>query len=154
MQNWIPAFAGMTAFVILTASPLFAQQEPLSLTPEQSARYEGLLDELRCMVCQNQTLAESNAPLAEDLRREVRAQVAQGKSDAEIKRYLTARYGDFVLYRPPFKPRTWLLWLGPAGLLLLALFIGWRVLRAPPGTLPPATDEEALRRILEEDEHR
>lgn len=138
---------------VLLTSPAFAQQG-LSLTPEQSARYEALLEELRCMVCQNQNLAESNAPLAEDLRREVRAQVARGKSDAEVKSYLTQRYGDYVLYRPPFKRSTWLLWLGPAGLLALALFIGWRVLRAPPTTPPPPSDAEALRRILEEDEQR
>ncbi|MGH8035069.1 MAG: cytochrome c-type biogenesis protein [Nevskiales bacterium] len=135
----------------LLAAPVLAQQEA-PLTPEQTLRYETLLNELRCMVCQNQNLAESNAPLAEDLRREVRTQVMQGKSSTEIKTYLTARYGDFVLYRPPFKPRTWLLWLGPAGLLVLALFIGWRVLRAPPITSPPPTDAEALRRILDEDE--
>ena len=142
-------------FVLLSAA-LFAAaafaQEP-ALTPEQSARYEGLLEELRCMVCQNQNLAESNAPLAEDLRREVREQVAQGRSEAEVKAYLTQRYGDYVLYRPPFKRSTWLLWLGPAGLLALALFVGWRVLRARPAPPPPG-DAETLRRILEEDEPR
>src|SRR6185503_7898643 len=78
---------------------------------DADARYHALLAELRCLVCQNQTIAESNAPLAADLREQVRAQIAAGKSDAEIVDYLTARYGDFVRYRPAFKARTWLLWL-------------------------------------------
>ncbi len=145
----------MRRFVLLVtlfAAPVWASQSEMPLTPEQTLRYETLLNELRCLVCQNQNLAESNAPLAEDLRREVRTQIGKGKSSAEIKAYLTARYGDFVLYRPPFKPRTWLLWLGPAGLLALALFIGWRVLRAPPAASAQPTDTEALRRILDEDE--
>jgi cytochrome c-type biogenesis protein CcmH len=73
---------------------------------------------LRCLVCQNQTLADSNAPLAEDLRREVRELAQSGKSDAEIKQYLVARYGDFVLYRPPIQRNTWLLWIGPFVLLI------------------------------------
>ena len=81
------------------------------------ARLKRLESELRCLVCQNQTLAESNAPLAEDLRREVRALASSGKSDAEIKQYLVARYGDFVLYKPPVQRNTWLLWVGPFALL-------------------------------------
>ena len=82
------------------------------------ARLKALEQDLRCLVCQNQTLAESNAPLAEDLRKEVREQALAGKSDDEIRAYLVARYGDFVLYKPPFEPVTYLLWLGP--FLLLA----------------------------------
>ena len=77
-----------------------------------------MFEELRCLVCQNQTLADSSAPLAEDLRREVRELAQQGKTDAEIKQYLVARYGDFVLYKPPVKPTTWLLWFGPFAFLL------------------------------------
>jgi cytochrome c-type biogenesis protein CcmH len=87
---------------------------------EQAARYQALIAELRCLVCQNQTIAESNAPLAADLREQVRAQIEAGRSDAEIIEFVTARYGDFVLYRPPFKPSTWLLWLGPFAVLVLA----------------------------------
>lgn len=82
------------------------------------ARLKDLETQLRCLVCQNQTLAESNAPLAEDLRKEVRELALAGKSDDEIRAYLVARYGDFVLYKPPFEPVTYLLWLGP--FLLLA----------------------------------
>jgi cytochrome c-type biogenesis protein CcmH len=82
------------------------------------ARMKKLEGELRCLVCQNQTLADSNAELAGDLRREVRALAATGKSDDEIKAYLVARYGDFVLYNPPVKSTTWLLWGGPFALLV------------------------------------
>ena len=87
--------------------------------PAQQARYEDLINELRCLVCQNQTIADSNADLALDLREKVAEQIAAGRSDAEIIAYLTARYGDFVLYRPPVQPNTWLLWSGP--FLLLAI---------------------------------
>ena len=80
-------------------------------------------------MCQNQTLADSTAPLAEDLRREVRELAMQGKSDAEIKQYLVARYGDFVLYKPPVKPTTWLLWFGPFAFLFGGALIWFVVLR-------------------------
>jgi len=85
--------------------------------PALDARLKRLETELRCLVCQNQTLADSNAPLAEDLRREVRELATSGRSDDEIRAYLVARYGDFVLYEPPVKPATWLLWFGPFMLL-------------------------------------
>jgi cytochrome c-type biogenesis protein CcmH len=88
-----------------------------------------LESELRCLVCQNQTLAESPAGLAGDLRREVRSLVEQGKSDAEIKAFLRARYGDFVLYKPPVDPKTYLLWFGPFGLLIIGAISGWLVAR-------------------------
>ena len=88
------------------------------------ARLKHLETELRCLVCQNQTLAESNAPLAEDLRREVRELATAGKSDEDIRAYLVARYGDFVLYNPPVKPVTYALWFGPF-LLLAAGVVVW-----------------------------
>ena len=93
------------------------------------ARLKTLSEELRCLVCQNQTLADSNAPLAQDLRREVHELAQQGKSDAEIKDYLVARYGDFVLYKPPVKPTTWLLWFGPFAFLLGGALVWLVVLR-------------------------
>ncbi|MGH8482061.1 MAG: cytochrome c-type biogenesis protein, partial [Nevskiaceae bacterium] len=107
--------------------------------PAEERRYQALIEELRCMVCQNQSIAESNATLAEDLRRQVRGQIAAGKTDEEILEFLTARYGDYVRYRPAFKGQTWLLWLGPFALLALAgtvavVFI--RRSRAAPA--PPA----------------
>jgi len=93
------------------------------------ARLKRLEADLRCLVCQNQTLADSNAPLAEDLRREVRALAVAGKSDDEFRAFLVARYGDFVLYRPPVKGTTWLLWFGPFALLVGGAGIWYAVVR-------------------------
>jgi cytochrome c-type biogenesis protein CcmH len=100
--------------------PLLAQAEeakPLAENPVAEARLKHLAVELRCLVCQNQTLADSNAPLAEDLRREVREMIAKNMTDQQIIDFLVSRYGDFVLYRPPWKATTTLLWLGPFLLL-------------------------------------
>jgi cytochrome c-type biogenesis protein CcmH len=107
-------------------------------------RIRKLETELRCLVCQNQTLADSNAGLAEDLRREVRSLAEQGKSDEEIKQFLTTRYGDFVLYNPPVKESTWLLWFGPFILLSAAaggffMFVRRRAAAPPP---KPMSEEE------------
>jgi len=104
-------------------------------------RLKRLETELRCLVCQNQTLADSNADLADDLRREVRALALAGKTDDEIKAYLVARYGDFVLYKPPVKPVTWILWFGPFALLVSGGAIWWVVLRRRTrSTMPTATN--------------
>jgi cytochrome c-type biogenesis protein CcmH len=92
------------------------------------ARYETLIHELRCVQCQNQSIADSPVGLASDLRREVRELIAAGQSDADIKRFMTDRYGDFVLYEPPLRPRTLLLWAAPVLLPLLALGIAVRVI--------------------------
>ena len=91
---------------------------PEAADPALEARMVRIASELRCLVCQNQTIADSNASLAVDLRREARALLKQGKSDEEVVAYMTARYGDFVLYRPPLKATTMLLWFGPALMLL------------------------------------
>ena len=90
---------------------------PEAADPALEARMVTITSELRCLVCQNQTIADSNASLAVDLRREARALIKQGKSDAEVVDYMTARYGDFVLYRPPMRATTLLLWFGPALML-------------------------------------
>ena len=90
---------------------------PEAADPALEARMVKITSELRCLVCQNQTIADSNASLAVDLRREARALIKQGKSDAEVVDYMTARYGDFVLYRPPLRATTLLLWFGPALML-------------------------------------
>jgi cytochrome c-type biogenesis protein CcmH len=106
--------------IILLIPSLGAAEEarPLADNPLVEARLKTLAVELRCLVCQNQTLADSNAPLAEDLRREVREMITKGMSDREIIDFLVQRYGDFVLYRPPWKATTTLLWLGPFLLLI------------------------------------
>ena len=98
---------------------------PLS-TKKQEAQFQHLLKELRCLVCQNQDLADSSAGLAKDLRNQVYIMVKNGDSDNDIIRYLTDRYGDFILFNPPVKGVTALLWYGPALFLLLGLFIFWR----------------------------
>ena len=95
-------------------------------TSKQRVQFEHLLKELRCLVCQNQDLADSNAGLAKDLRDQVYIMVADGRSDSEIITYLTARYGDFILFKPPVKSLTVLLWYGPILFLLLGFFIFWR----------------------------
>jgi len=103
-------------WVLLLLFPNFAtayEAPPLAANPQAEARLKALAVELRCLVCQNQTLADSNAPLAEDLRREVREMIAKDMSDREIIDFLVSRYGDFVLYRPPWKLTTTLLWVGP-----------------------------------------
>ncbi len=101
---------------LLAALAGLALAQPVALPPPDSPaeiRLRGLADELRCLVCQNQTIADSNAPLAQDLRGQIRGQISQGRSDDQIRAYMVERYGDFVLYRPPFKATTALLWLGP-----------------------------------------
>jgi cytochrome c-type biogenesis protein CcmH len=118
--------------------------------PQQEQRFLDLTKELRCMVCQNESLADSGADLAADLRRQIFEQMQAGRSDEEIKDWLTARYGQFVLYDPPLAPRTWLLWFGPFAALaigagVVAAIVRRRsravvAIRAP--AVPPLTDEE------------
>ena len=118
----------------------------------ENQRVRHLSEKLRCLVCQNQSLADSNAELAEDLRGQVRAQVAAGKSDEQIIGYMVERYGDFVLYEPPFKTTTAPLWIGPFALLLIALaalVVVLRRRRAAPedGPLRPE-DKQLVERVL------
>ena len=110
--------------LLLCLLPTFSydgEAKDLAADPVLEKRMIGLAENLRCLVCQNESLASSHAELAEDLRREVREQMAQGKNDQEIIDYLVARYGDFVLYKPPVKSYTVLLWFGPFALLLIAV---------------------------------
>lgn len=107
---------------IACAAPLKAKEAtPMADEPQVEARLVAIADELRCLVCQNESLASSHAELAEALRNEVRKLIREGKSDAEIKEFLVARYGDFVLYQPPLKISTLLLWFGPALLFVIGL---------------------------------
>jgi len=115
--------------------------------PAFEQRIKTLETELRCLVCQNQTLADSPAGLADDLRREIRGLAQQGKTDEEIKQFLQSRYGDFILYKPQVKESTWLLWGGPFGLLLVGVVIFAVILRKRAKLLPPpGRDEAALER--------
>jgi cytochrome c-type biogenesis protein CcmH len=103
---------------------LSAQEaKPVAADPALEKKVITLSNELRCLVCQNQTIADSNAELAVDLRNQVRKQLSEGKSDREILDYMVQRYGEFVLYRPPLSYKTILLWAGPFALLLIAMFI-------------------------------
>ena len=112
--------------LLLLLLPALAQAD---WSEQDERRWRALNDELRCLVCQNQSIAESSAPLAEDLRTQTRGMIEAGQSDRQIREYMTDRYGDFVLYRPPFKPTTWLLWLGPLLMLMLGAGLVWRMRR-------------------------
>ena len=117
-------------------------------------RLKALENELRCLVCQNQTLADSNAPLAEDLRREVRELATGGKSDDEIRAYLVARYGDFVLYKPPVKSTTYVLWLAPFLLLAGGAGAWWVIVRrrsrVSVDAEPSASEAVAARALIDD----
>jgi len=114
--------------------------------PALEARAYALESELRCLVCQNQTLADSNAPLAVDLRNQIREKMQQGASDRDILDYMVARYGDFVLYRPPLKATTLLLWAGPLLLMALGLALLYRrLVRRRVEPAPELTDGERAR---------
>ena len=118
--------------IMLASLALFAiakEAQPSSDDPALDERMMNLSRELRCLVCQNETLADSRADLAEDLRSQIREQMKAGKSDKEIVAYLTARYGKFILYNPPIDPTTYLLWFGPFVLLLAGLFVLFRYVK-------------------------
>ena len=114
--------------------------------PVVEARLKALGEELRCLVCQNQTIADSNAPLALDLRNQIRTQIAQGRSDTQIRDYMVERYGDFVLYRPPFKGTTALLWVGPFALVAFGAGIFLVLVRRRRATAQPAAEVTRDRR--------
>ena len=115
--------------LLLTNAAFAGDAKPLADDPVIEARLKAMSSELRCLVCQNTTLADSTAPLAEDLRKEIREQMRAGKSDQEVVDYLVARYGDFVRYRPPMNNETAVLWFGPFLLLLIGGFVLFRVLK-------------------------
>ena len=126
---------------------------PLHATEDIAAREAHLATQLRCVVCQNQTIAESNAPLAADMRREIRTQLENGRSDAQVVAFFEQRYGAFVHYSPPFKPSTWLLWGAPFVLLLAGLALLFNMLRKRKTAPVPLSEGERLRarHLLEED---
>jgi cytochrome c-type biogenesis protein CcmH len=130
MRRWL---LGLALVVAVLAAPALAVQPGEELAdPALEARARSLSREIRCLVCQNQSIEESEADLARDLRLILRERLAAGDSDAEVKQYLVERYGDFVLLDPPVKAKTFLLWFGPAVILLLAFGGAWLYLRRWP----------------------
>lgn len=133
-----------------------ADAPPLAQDPVVEARLVGIAEELRCLVCQNESLAGSRADLAEDLRREIRTLIRQGKTDQEVMDFLVDRYGDFVRYRPPMKPTTYLLWLGPFALLgggLVALVLFLRRRTAPDAVALTADEQARAAALLNEEKN-
>ena len=140
-------FAAASSLLLFTAfanaQPAKPEAPPQFTSTAEEKRFHALVSELRCVMCQNQSLADSNAQIARDLRDEVLELMRQGKTDAEIKDFLVARYGEFVLYRPQVESSTWLLWFGPALVLLAGGFIvAGLVRRRAAGSTTAADDEQ------------
>jgi cytochrome c-type biogenesis protein CcmH len=138
----------LLALVFVLFASLAHAIDPLPFANEaEEQRFQNLVRELRCLVCQNQNIADSDAGLAKDLRKEVFEMMRAGKSDDEIRQYLVERYGDFVLYRPPFKLQTVVLWVGPLLILVVGLALARRMmLRAGPHPdLPGPIDDKVDR---------
>jgi cytochrome c-type biogenesis protein CcmH len=146
----------LAAFLLALAGSAFGQASEIARPdPQVEARLKALADELRCLVCQNQTIADSNAPLAVDLRNQIRSQIGQGRSDDQIRGYMVERYGDFVLYKPPFHANTALLWLGPplliaVGLATFVMVVRRRKIAAPAAELAPKRRKE-LEALLQDE---
>ena len=154
MRASLFAALALAALAGLAQAPAPAPQRvPAPLEdPALDHRVAGLAHELRCLVCQNQSLAESNAPLAVDLRNQIREQLAGGASERDVREYMVARYGDFVLYNPPLKASTVALWAGPFLLLVAGMVLLWRRLkrrRAAPETQLSASQRERAAKLLE-----
>jgi cytochrome c-type biogenesis protein CcmH len=143
----VAAFIAAVLFALMALPALAQIADPAPLrfaNAGEEQRFHALVTELRCVMCQNQSLADSNAQIAHDLRREVLTLMRQGRSDAQIRDDLVARYGEFVLYKPRVEEKTWLLWFGPAILLLAGGFVVARVVRrhAGDGALPADDNQE------------
>ena len=150
MRRWLAVL--LLALPCFAALPGHAATNPDEILqdPALEQRARGLSKQLRCLVCQNQSIDDSDADLARDLRRIVREQLVAGKSDAEIISYVTARYGDFVLLKPPVEPATWGLWFGPALVLVIAaagLVVYVRARAGRPDHRPPDLNPEERRRL-------
>ncbi|MBW8852001.1 MAG: cytochrome c-type biogenesis protein CcmH [Xanthomonadales bacterium] len=132
-RRWLALLLVLVAFAAQAIDPIRFRDDA------EEARFQALAKELRCLVCQNESLADSSAGLAQDLRRDLIGQIRSGASDEQIKRYLTDRYGDFILYRPPMKPATWALWFGPLAMVIVAGIVLSRILRRskPAAGTPP-----------------
>ncbi len=145
MRRWALLFAALLG--LMATAYAYEPGEALA-DPALEARARELSKELRCLVCQNESIDDSAAPLARDLRLLVRERLMAGDTDAEVLDYIVARYGEFVLLRPPVRPGTWLLWYGPFGAVLLGLgIIVWRVRRKPPAVVNPALSADEERQL-------
>lgn len=140
MRRWLAAM--LLAFASTLALAQVSDPAPLQFSsPAEEQHFRALVTELRCVMCQNQSLADSNAMVAHDLRREVLALMRQGKTDGQIKDYLVARYGEFVLYKPRVEERTWLLWFGPLAVLVAGALVVAIVVRRHRGHSPVVEDD-------------
>lgn len=147
IQRWLGllALAGLGAAHAASPVDLYEFE-----SAEQQARYGALIAELRCPKCLNTNLAGSDAPIAQDLRRTVHRLITEERmSDDEIRAFLQSRYGDFVLYDPPFRPDTWLLWLAPLGFLAVGGLVLWRMVRQPAGETLSAAEAAELRALVD-----
>jgi cytochrome c-type biogenesis protein CcmH len=140
MKRWFAAL--VLAFASTLALAQVSDPAPLQFqSPAEEAHFRALVTELRCVMCQNQSLADSNAMVAHDMRREALELMREGKTDRQIKDYFVARYGEFVLYKPRVEERTWLLWFGPLALLLAGGLVVAVVVRRHGGGAPVADDD-------------
>jgi cytochrome c-type biogenesis protein CcmH len=156
----IPVMLALALVVSMLAAPMAVravQPDEMLADPAMEARARDVSRELRCVVCQNESIDESNAELAHDLRVLVRERIAAGDSNRQVIDYVVSRYGDFVLLRPPLKAETWALWFGPAavlaiGILVLAVYVRRRAKAAPAPAAPPLTadEEERLARAVQD----
>ena len=156
MAGWLGWLFAWSAWGLMQAS--WTQDAPASAPAAWQAqvdeRVTHLTEQLRCLVCQNQSIADSHADLAMDLKHQVREKLIQGWSDEQVIDYMVQRYGDFVLYRPPVKAQTWGLWFGPFALLLVGLWVLWRRLRVrrvaaeSPEALTPEADLQRAAQLL------
>ncbi len=147
MKKYLPILICSIILVYSAPDSHAIDKNPIEFTkPQQETRYQTLIEELRCVVCQNQSIADSNAELAQDMRELIRKQIIEGKTDQQITEFLVDRYGDFVLYTPPLKPTTYLLWLGPLVLLIIAVLTLLYWVRRHVQTTPHSTS-------LTEEEH-
>lgn len=141
--TWFGRLSMALALLLICVDAYAIDSERAFEEPALQARYEHLTTQIRCLVCQNNSIADSSAALAADLRREIRDMLAAGREDSEIIEFLTTRYGDYVLYRPPWTPRTWLLWLAPLLLLAAGIWVAVRIVvarsRLPIEDEPPRT---------------
>jgi cytochrome c-type biogenesis protein CcmH len=149
MTRLMKKIAGVFFIATMLATPALSvyarDAQPVAADPALEKRVQDLTEQLRCLVCQNQTIADSHADLAIDLKNQVREKMAQGMSDKDILEYMVDRYGDFVLYRPPVKSTTWLLWFGPFLFLIIGLIALMMKVkkRAPDATLSEAEKQRA-----------